>query len=199
MSIVRMVERAERVAWDTISPFTIPIGILRTKTGSTGFDPNTMEPLPASSELKISKGVMTNYSSEELNSLGDELEIGVDSRKIIFQMNGFTPLVGDHVLLWTPSSFQNFKVSLLSPPTNFPPSSSKEVWICDKVGLIGDGLSVSQGSLLHSPLGSVGGTFIEVGVDWQLYSPSAQGNIINSRKFDNLGLSMIVLDIKLTG
>lgn len=199
MSIVRMVERAERFAWDTISPFSIPIGILRTKAGSTGFDPDTMEPLPATSELRVSKGVMTNYSSEELNSLGDRLEIGSNSRKVIFQMNGFTPTVGDHVILWTPSSFQNFKVSLLSPPIDFPASSSKEVWICDKEGTVGGGLSVSQGSLLHPPLGSIGGTFIDVGMDWQLYSPSAQGNIINSRKFDNLGLSMIVLDIKLTG
>lgn len=197
MSIVGVVQRAEKAAWNVARSFAAPMGILRT-TNASIIDPDTLE-YTSSDILKVSLGTKTNYSSEELNTLGDVLAIGVDSRKVIFKMTDFSPLVGDTIVFWDVPIIRNATVALLTPPVDYPVSYETELWVCDSAGTIGGGLSVAQGDLLRASAGSLGGTHADVGVDWQKYSISQRGDVINRRSYENLQLSLIVLDIRLTG
>lgn len=199
MNIISAVRKSEQVMWETVDPYRIPLGVRRVGSGDVGFDPVTMAPIVANDTIEVFTGVETNYSSEELRSLKDILEIGYKSRKVLIESESFVPTTGDVVLLWNVPIRRGYTVSGLVPPADLPRSTSLQLWVCLNDGTVGGSESVSQGVLLYAPNGSEGGTFAEVGSDWQFLTPISEADIVNVRNFGNLNLKTKILDIRTQG
>lgn len=195
MGVVQAVKRAELIGWETARQFSVPIGILRQQSGGGGFDPNTLAPIPATTTLSPTSGTLTTYSSEEMRVLGDVLEIGPGSMKIILDVSGLGDVkVSDQVMLWdTLSSYKGYVVHPIAPPGNFPASSPKMFWVCISPGSMGGSLQVAQGDILHAPGGTFGGADPD---EWVVYPYTAKAEILGVRTFGNLGMSLAVLDVK---
>ena len=170
-------------------------------SASTSFNPVTMEVEDEDLFSAACYGVLTHYDSAELKSLEGTIEVDKLSRKLILTglPSSYTPSVGDSLFIWNSAELigKFDSVRTLTPPLSYPNTTSRQVWIVTESGEIG-GDAKERLELLYAPSGSLGGTHVDCGSDWNSHTYNTIADIKNVRKYSNIHLDTLVLDVSVS-